>query len=683
MMALLIAVTGSTQGQVADSAMSEVIAVTARPFADSITLRWAPLNFNVWQLGNNHGYTIERYVIARNGSLLRRQEKSILHPSIKPLPEDQWEILVNRDKYAAIAAQALFGDRFEIDLRQSDIFSIVNKVHENEQRFAFALFSADMSPGVAMASGLLYTDKAVKKAEKYLYRVMINSADSLRGSIFISPDNNFTLPKPQNFKADFNEQLVSLRWDKTKTIHYGAYIVERSDDGIQFTSISDSPLITVSPVMSAETRYDYAIDSLKDLSKIYYYRVKGITPFGEQGPPSDVVSGKGTHPVTQVPYISSVESIGNKSLHIYWNFPSESNPAIKGFSLERSSEPKRNFSAITPESLPPETRSYEDNEPYRVNYYRVSALGIDGETYPSHVYYAQLIDSLPPASPGGLKATVDDEGTINLFWKPNMEPDIFGYRIYRAHYRSEEPAQITSEPIPGNAFTDYADLNTLNETVYYSVMSIDKNQNHSALSELLKVSLPDKIKPMAPVLLPVQNNSRGVVLAWIPSGSEDVIQYAVYRKDPAKPEWIRLEILNAGTDTTFYYLDENVLPGKTSHYTVVAIDDAGLESDPAHPVSGGKTDPGSLPAIAWKKPVMNREQNQVTLRWISGPDQTAGFRIYRTTGNNHPVLHKTLSGKNEGFTDTLIPGNQYTYRVMAIFEDGRKSMLSEALFLEY
>lgn len=670
-------------GQVPKLQNTEVLAVTARPAHDSITLRWAPINFEVWQLGNSHGYRIERYVIARNGRLLQEQEKLMITTSIKPFSEDLWKSMVSHDRYAAIAAQALFGERFEIDLNQSDVFTIVNKVRENEQRFAFALFSADMSPDVARASGLWFADRHVNKGEKYLYRIVINSIDSLRGSIFIGPDDDYALPKPQNFKAEFKDQLVSLRWDKTSEIHYTAFLVERSEDGKKFTSISDAPLVTVSPTDTEDTRYAYAIDSLKDLSKIFYYRVKGLTPFGEESPPSDVVSGKGLPAVTQVPYISSVESIENTSLHVHWDFPQDNNHAIKGFRVERSFDPTGNFISLTKGLLSQQTRDYEDKIPGPVNYYRVTAHGLDDEPYLSHVYFARLIDSIPPAPPVGLKAKINDKGMVTLSWKPNDEPDMYGYRIYKANHKSEELAQITSEPVAASTFTDHVDLNTLNENIFYSIMSIDKNQNHSGLSEWLKVRLPDKTKPQAPVLLPVKNNHQGVALKWIQSSSEDVIHYTVYRKISEKPEWERLSIINAGTDTIYYYTDEKVSSNETRHYTVLAIDDAGLESDPAHPVSGRKIDDGLRPAIVWRKPVVNREENQVTLRWIYDEGRIASYKLYHSINKQPPLLYKTLSPEMKEVTDTLIPGKHYTYRIMAVFEDGSKSFFSEELPLQY
>src|SRR5687768_5896743 len=218
-----------TSAQQLDSIGAETLAVAARPSSDSITLRWAPLSFKAWHLANIDGYRIERYVVTRNGALLSPPEMKILSEEIKPLPLERWEPLVGANTYAAIAAQALYGDRFEADLSKTDLISVVNKVQENEQRFAFALFCADMSKDVAGFSGLWLTDTLIKKGEKYLYRVTINGADSLRGSVFIGPDDDYRLTAPQNLKAEFHDRAVSLKWDHSQSTAYTAYKIERSD----------------------------------------------------------------------------------------------------------------------------------------------------------------------------------------------------------------------------------------------------------------------------------------------------------------------------------------------------------------------------------------------------------------------------------------------------------------------
>ena len=669
--------------------LSEAVAVTARPTKDSITLRWAPLRLSVWEKGNKTGYVIERYVIARNGSVLATPDKTVLTPStLKPLEEKKWEQLVGKNKYAAIAAQALFGERFEVDLSKTDVFTIVNKVRENEQRFAFALFSADMSSVVAKASGLWFTDKNIKKGEKYLYRIIIPAIDNpqaLRGSIFVSPDDVYDLSKPMNLKAEFKDQLVSLKWDKNKAAGYTAYIVERSIDGKAFVSISDAPLVTVSPTSEDETRYEYATDSLKDLTKTYYYRVKGITPFGEESKPSNVVSGKGAIVVSDVPYIKGGENIDNKSIRVSWDFPEKNNEAIKGFSVERSSKPQGSYIPLTLQKpIPPTTRTFEDKAPATVNYYRVIALGVNGEQYRSPIFLAQLVDSIPPIAPVGLKATINEFGVVELSWEPNKDSDIYGYRIYKSNNEKEEPSQITSEPIALASYTDKANVNTLNESIYYSVMAIDRNQNHSELSALLKIELPDKIKPLAPAFLPVKSSEKGVTISWTRSVSVDVTQYELYRRGPDQREWHRLKIIpTTDSDSVFQYTDESCEAGKTHSYTVTAVDEAGLESDPLLAVSGGKIDNGLREPIQWNEPLIHNDQKQVVLTWGYEQAGVKMFRIYKAEGENPATMYRSLTGEKREFTDAFVIGKQCKYRILVIFENGNKSLLSEELLVKF
>lgn len=666
------------------SSLSESIVVVARPYQDSITLRWAPLTLSIWQKGNVQGYIIERYVMVRNGNVLNQPEKTIRTTiPLKPLSEDQWEAIVMKDKFAAIAAQALYGDQFEVDLKQSDVLSIVNKVRENEQRFAFALFSADMSPTTAQALGLLFTDKDVKKNEKYLYRIGVHTAiDSLKGSIFISPDDDYHLPKPLNLRADFKDQIVSLRWDKGIIGKYTAYIVERSGDGKTFSAVSDTPLVTVSPTEQEDNRYEYATDSLPDTSKTWYYRVRGITSFGELGSPSDSVSGKGSIAVNDVPYIIGTDNINNKSIRLTWEFPQKRNDAIRGFTIERSSKPSGDFISLTKDLTPTLSRSYEDHTPQQVNYYRVVAQAHTGERFVSPSYLTLLIDSIPPGKPIGLKASIDESGTVLLSWTPNTEEDIYGYRIYKANVSSEELKQVTYEPVNHSTFTDRVNLNTLNEAVYYSIMAIDRSQNNSSLSELLKVVLPDKVKPQPPVFLPVKSSSKGVELSWIRSSSEDVVRYDVYRNSGAN-EWQRLKMIEATDDTVYLFADEYSKPGKISSYTVTAIDKSGLESEPASSVNNSKIDNRLRPSIRWKEPVIVREKNLINLSWEYDLMGVQFYGIYKSMDGSEPTLYRSVAGDKFEFTDTLVTGKIFEYKIIAQFKDGSKSSLSKDLVIKY
>ena len=64
---------------------------------NSIVLRWAPLNPNLWMLGNQFGYTLEKTVVRRNGKVLSKPESSI---QIKLLPasKEAWIKLAEKEK---------------------------------------------------------------------------------------------------------------------------------------------------------------------------------------------------------------------------------------------------------------------------------------------------------------------------------------------------------------------------------------------------------------------------------------------------------------------------------------------------------------------------------------------------------------------------------------------------------
>ncbi len=670
-------------GQSKDMLPIEKLAVKAKVSKDSISLRWAPLDIDTWQKGNRLGYKIERFTIARNGAVLPEHEKLLIATGVKLLPLAQWEILVKQDQYAAIAAQAFFGDQFEIDLRGGDAFTIVNKVRENEQRFSFALFCADMSPAVAKASGLYITDKNISKNEKYLYRVTVNSIDSLSGSAFISGHDIPELPKPVNLKAEYQNQIVSLRWNRNQTLDFSAYIVEKSADGKEFKPISEIPLATVSPLGLNETRYEYAIDSLQEPDKTYYYRVKGLTAFGESSAPSDIIAVHTAPPVNFIPHITKAENIKNNSIQISWEFDEKRNENIKGFSIDRSSKAQGSFTAILQHLLPSTTRVFLDRNPGQVNYYRVSVIGLDGARFTSPVFLAQLIDSIPPSPPIGLHATVNELGKLKLFWEPNKETDIHGYRIYRGNSDREELSQITLEPISGNFFSDEFNRNQLNESVYYAVMAIDNSQNHSPLSAILKVKLPDLIRPQPPVFHSTRSDERGIHLKWVKSSSEDVGQYRIYRKASNAQEWVHLNSIHALTDTIFAFTDSTGDDGANYAFTVTAVDEANLESDPTEPILRSMIN-NSLPeAVLWNVPKFNQEARELRLQWTYTEQNVKFFRIYKATENTDLTMYRTVPANRRQINEYIVPGKQYTYCIIAVFENDSKSKLSKELNFKY
>src|SRR5688572_2902509 len=122
------------------------VKVLAKATDRSIRLRWAPNSPTVWKLANKYGYTVERISMTENGKMLTDRRRVVIGQTpFKPAPQASWETAMDADDNVAIAAQAIFGEDFQITEHQSEIMKVVNKAKELESRFSFALFASDRS----------------------------------------------------------------------------------------------------------------------------------------------------------------------------------------------------------------------------------------------------------------------------------------------------------------------------------------------------------------------------------------------------------------------------------------------------------------------------------------------------------------------------------------------------------
>lgn len=678
---LALAALGATAQDTTRVGGSDAIAVIARPSPDSVTLRWAPLKQAHWLMANRYGYTVERFTLVRNGKVLRPAERKLLTAEpLKPLPEEAWQQFLN-DKYGMVAAQALYGENFELSMDQGDVMQIVNKARENEQRFSIALFCADMSPRVAKAEGLYLTDRQIEKNVKYLYRIsVITPTDTLRGSIFLDPAQKYTLPAVAGVTGEAKGNAVTLRWNQLDyASFYTTYSVERSEDGKTFAEVTDLPGVSLSK-KGVDSKYQYAVDTLPSIDKEYIYRIRGLNPFGERGPASNLVKVKGNKVLEANVFITSALSTDNRSIDLQWEFPEDQNDALAGFEVTRSLTSSGTYTTIHKGMLTPAARVFKDTSPQQTNYYKLKAKGVDGTEMISMPYLAMLVDSIPPVMPAGLNGKVDDTGQVTVHWKPNPDTDVLGYRIYRSYYKSEEFALITGDPVKDTLFTDRVELKSLNEKIHYRIMAIDRNQNHSGLSEVLSLALPDKVPPMPPVWLPIKSTKEGVALRWSPSGSPDVTTYEVYRKGD-QGQWIRITAIAAGQDTVYTYTDKTLRNNVTQYYTVVAVDEAGLESPPTPALSGFML-PKPASAVEMSTPGVDREKKTITIRWSYASPEAVAYRIYRKKNAETPLLYRTV--KEKQFTDIGVTvGTRYEYQVVAVLANGALSALGKVQEIDF
>lgn len=684
-------VTGSLYAQQEEEAEEKDPAVRAiaRAYPDSIVVRWGVDNPVAWQLSNKYGFYMERFTLMKNGKLLEYPEMIKLNNQpLKPRPLEEWEALTEKDDYALIAAQAIYGETFELSENYStDIMQVINKSRELEQRFSFALFAADMSAATAKASGLWFTDNNVKADEKYVYKIYAAVPEHIQkidtGYVYVEPQDHEALPKPVKLEADFEDKKVMLSWDKSYYEHlYIAYKVERSEDGKSFASISDLPIINTEAPNGNYSRLMFKADSLPENYKTYYYRVRGLTAFGETGPPSDTVSGFGFKLLQEGPAITSAEVINNESVHLKWEFDNKDNTKISGFTLSRANKASGEYVEII-KNIPPDVREITDKKPHTTNYYKLTVKDEFGQSKASFPYLAQLIDSIPPVAPVVLIGKIDTSGVVTIQWAANTETDLLGYRVYRSNFKSDELSQVTSDPVEDTVFYDKIEIKTLTKTIYYKVKAVDTHYNPSEFSALLALERPDVMPPTSPVFTDVKATEEGIKIQWVNSTSEDVVNHLLYRRKLGEKGWKLLAVFNQSSPDTVY-TDNSGSRDAYYEYTILAVDDSKLESEPASPVRAKRIDTGIRAEMTKVYAAVDRESQQISIAWEYDNSNVENYIIYRGREDEPVRIYKSLTRESNRFIDKdLIVNSRYYYRLQAVYQDGGKTPLSKKVEVKY
>ena len=649
------------------------------PRKDSILLRWAPTNQKVWKVGNEYGYTILRYTIIRDKKIPKEIEKVQLNGMpFKPHPLSDWEPLANSDKYVAIAGECIFNDEYKGVGTGGNPFIALRKYKNEMHRFSFAIYAADQSIAAARLSGLYFADKTAKPNEKYLYRVFIPVPDSIMlvdtASAFTALSEYQPLPKPFDFNAEWGDKVVTLSLNYRYLNHiYNSYIVEKSEDGGKnYRSIKDGGIVPLAE-KGVSPELLYVSDTLQSNDMVYYYRVKGISAFGETGPPSDSLFGKGTKPITKVPVIVGNTVIDNNKVKLTWTYPEDMNDYISGFRIYSSPKPKGRKTKIYESKLSSE-RTFTDSTPDITNYYLISVFNANKEKFSSISTYAELVDSFPPAPPQRVIGSIDSSGVVTVRWNRNTDRDLEGYRVYSANNPNFEFILETPSVIGDTLFTDTVNIKTLTRNIYYKVRAIDFRQNQSDFSEMLTLARPDVIPPVSPLIKSIDFRDGKIVLIWVNSTSSDVAFHRVYRREKGDSLFTLIAKLERIPDKYTTFTDKKVEDGKEYVYYLKAEDAGGLLSGPTKTVSC-KTS-GIKESIVLKR----REQtDKVKLLWnIKSSKKVAKVLIYRKVDELPMQLYDNTT-EDFYFDNRLSPEKTYEYKIKAIYDDGSSSELSNAV----
>jgi len=637
----------------------------------TIKLRWAPANARAWAEGKKYGYLLERYTLIIDSAYQNKPVQSISGLTIKVAPLAKWEKHALESDYAAVVAQAFYGEDFELTSTSGGVGNIMNKANELEQRFATSVFMAEYDYEAALLAGWAYTDSSARKNEGYLYRVILNRPKKLTGdttAVFIGYTDKRELPQPLNPDAIWGDKSVLLSWNyELLSDVYHSYHVERKAEGeTGFTQITKLPVT----VLGENMKSVLFTDSFPDNQTRYTYRVRGITTFNEEGPVSEEITGQGKKTIACVPNITSGNFTEQDKAYIIWTFNCEDMDQIDRMAVKRASAPDGAYQTLV-DSLPSSVRDVSFSLHENINYIKVFAITKDSMESASFPFLLSREDTIPPAVPEGLKVEIDSLAVTHLSWTANQETDLLGYRILRAFTSDEEKSSIVPDFISGNSFTDTLSLRLGNEQVYYSITALDTHYNESAPCMTVAAEKPNLKTPALPVMTGYEILDNGnVSLSWATDQSRKDVRYTLNRIQAGNPD--SLSVVLKTDEKTESYVDEITESG-TYTYWVIAADTKGKRSESPQRLTVSISANKDVTGISGFTSYLNRSEGYIELSWKKQP-QAALYRIYKQTGDKPAFLWKELDVNENRIVDEQVSVNTvYQYTIVLVSKEGRMS----------
>lgn len=661
-----------------DSTQREALLVATSFVKDQkVYLRWAPKNYAAWNIANKYGYRVEKLEYKNDDQQLCFVGASMLSKvPFQPMPEAQWEEASLRNDEHAIMAQALYGTNFLAQMYDShSILDLYNASTENDQRFSFAIMSAELNFETAMLAGLGVVDSTFRPKHAYLYKIYMETPDSLASDtafVLVNPDVNHRLPLPFEFQLDCSEAQAILKWNAgALSSVYTCYNIYRSIGKKPFEKINSKPFLPFNT--DASSGVAIFTDSLRTDEKYRYY-VTGINAFGMEGPDAESLSCRKQLNKLPAPIIIGHLQQQEKGI-IRWRFPEEVSSAVKQFQLLHAHEVDAPYTSI--KTLKSHLREVIFKLDSGSNYYRIKAVGKNNEISYSIPVFMSLPDNTPPGAPKELTGEIDSTGVVQIRWAKNTEPDVKGYLVFKKYHSSHEFQPLTPRAITHNHYTDTISLGMLNPKVFYRVKAVDAHFNESQPSETLMMLKPDTITPAPPAFKSYHSNT-GIELKWHPSSSADVITYAIEWLADPEGQWVELIRVKAQEHS---YTHTNPEMGN-NNYRMIAIDASGLRSVPSQSITLYWGQRGLRTCILHFEASFMEEQQKIHLNWQCTEPDISYFELYRQDQIGHITLLQQLTGEKRKTIDlTAQPFIPYTYLIRAILKNGTQSKAVAAQIL--
>lgn len=374
---------------------------------------------------------------------------------------------------------------------------------------------------------------------------------------------NESLPKMDNIKTLSDMSNIAFEWEPLYDDNIqGFYLYRCSDEDAQFKLIA---------TIKDKFQTHYVDTNLKPNTK-YYYKMRSFDNQGHLSEDGKIFEVSTTPRLEAIPYVQAITNLPNRIKLIWRPHP---DLRVNSYIIERSKSNEDNFKKIA-EVQNRLSAEYIDKDlkPNENFNYQIIAVSFDGiKSEPSQVLNSTS-KALPPEVQN-LNASSDASNKIILTWDAPNYKDFSYYKVY-----STSSSFLPYTLIAKTDKNSYEDLvEGSDKTKYYKVTMVDVDGLEGPMP---KNGVEGKTLgiPSSPSIILAQSTPEGINLEWV-DGDSRAVEYEVRRyggEQNAIFKGIKEKKLK----------DIKALPGVEYSYEVIAIDSAGLRSEPSKRVKAAQ-----------------------------------------------------------------------------------------------
>lgn len=442
---------------------------------------------------------------------------------------------------------------------------------------------------------------------------------------------------------------VTINWTDDSGIELG-FTIQRS---------LDSSFTTIDGTLSVPSNSSTVTDSGLTHNTLYFYRIKGDYPSGQESDYSTTVSATTRNDVAAPTAVSAAAS-SNSSISLSWadNSNNEDN-----FTVERSNSSSGPYTLVT--TLSADVTSFEDTGlNYDTTYhYHVRGVNSDGQSPEAYLAATTTNDLL---SPSGLTANSLGNSSIQLNWQDNTVNED-GFSIERSLDGTNWTA-LTSVATNVQSYTDTG-LN-FNTSYSYKVTAFNSSGNSNSVLASATTSntltAPSNLRENG-----ITNSS--VILEWDDnSNNEDGFILNAFDLDN---NFQSLGTVSLAANVTTYTWGQ-LVTDRNYAFRVKATNSSGNSSDSNNlsiKTTDTLSDVTAFTAVA-------TSNSTTSLSWTDTSTNKDGFTLERATGNGAFSNLADLAANTTSYSDSNLTADYtYTYRIRSYNSNGTSNFITASV----